>query len=56
MSKPYKTVEIYTHTETVYYDADGEEVGRESNNDTTWDDTEGRYDLTEDEIEDWIDE
>lgn len=55
MSEPYKNIEVYKYTETVYYNAEGEEVAREDNSDTWWYDTEeSNIPLTEEETEDYI--
>lgn len=52
MSKPYKTVEVYSYTETVYYDEQGNEVDRERSYDDWWVDTRaGHEDLTDGEME-----
>jgi len=53
MSGYHKTVEKYTYTETVYYDPEGNELGRHENYDTSWYDTVSEDDMTEEEIEDW---
>lgn len=49
----YKTTEVYTYTETVYYE-DGKEVFRDRNYDDSWYDTrETDYDLEDWEIADY---
>ncbi|WP_161580506.1 hypothetical protein [Subtercola vilae] len=54
MTAPYKIVETRQYTEVVYYNADGVEVARETQNDDfSWDTSEPE-DLTEQEIEDWL--
>ncbi|KJL45581.1 hypothetical protein [Microbacterium trichothecenolyticum] len=52
--QPYKTQERYLYSETVYHDADGNEVGRERAHDDAWWDTAASEPMTEQEIADYI--
>lgn len=53
MNEPYKVVETMKYTETVYYDADGEEVARERNHDDWTHDSTSPEPVTEEELEDY---
>lgn len=51
---PSKSIESYLHTETVFYNDDGEEIGRFDNHDAHWWDTESAEDITDEELaEEW---
>ena len=54
--QPYAEERIMQFTEIVYFDADGNEVGRDAREDASWHDTREVRDLTEDELADWIEE
>jgi hypothetical protein len=54
MTGPYVTCEQYQHTEWVYHDADGNEVGRERQYDDSWYDTLWERTMTKEEEEDWL--
>jgi len=50
----FKEVRVMQYTETVYFNAAGEEIGREHGNDDTWYDGGDREPMTDDEMEDWL--
>lgn len=56
MSKPFKVVETYKYTEVVYYNGNGEEEARDRNHDDWLYDASSPQELTEQEIEDWMED
>lgn len=50
----HKTIEKIQYTEIAYYGDDGEEVARERMHDDHTYDSDGPFELTEQEREDWL--